>query len=161
MKKYIFLTFTLLGLLMQISCDPKDLRVDNPDVTEDNEIQDFIWQGMNYIYLWQDEVPNLGDDNFSTQEEYINFLNSRSKPEDFFNNLIYRQDEVDKWSWIVDDYIRQEQEFQGISLDNGVSFGLTNPYASDVIGYVRYILPNSDASNKNIKRGDIFTHVKW
>lgn len=144
---------------MQVACAPEDLRFDNPNVTEDNEIQDFIWQGMNYIYLWKDEVPNLADDSFPTQQEYINFLNSKSKPEDFFNNLIYMQNEVDRWSWIVDDYIKQEQEFKGISLDNGVSFGLTNPYASDVIGYVRYISPNSDASNKNIKRGDIFTHV--
>ncbi len=159
MKKYIILSLTLLGLYLQVGCTSEDLRVDNPDVTEENEIQDFIWQGMNLFYLWQESVPNLADDRFDTQSDYINFLNSRSKPEDFFDNLIYSPGVVDKWSWIVDDYVKQDQAFQGISLDNGVSFGLVNIISSDVIGYVRYILPDSDASNKNIKRGDIFTHV--
>ena len=159
MKKYIILFLSVFGLFLQINCTPDDLRTDNPDVTEINEIQDFIWQGMNLFYLWQESVPNLADDKFSTQSEYINFLNSRSKPEDFFDNLIYEPGVVDHWSWIVDDYVEQDQRFQGISLDNGVDFGLVKINTDDVIGYVRYILPNSDASNKNIKRGDIITHV--
>jgi len=159
MKNYLISTLTLLVLFLQVGCTTEDLRIDNPDVTEENEIQDFIWQGMNLFYLWQESVPNLADDRFDTQSDYINFLNSKSKPEDFFDNLIYNPGVVDKWSWIVDDYIKQDQAFQGISLDNGVSFGLVNIVSNDVIGYVRYIRPNSDASNKNIKRGDIFTHV--
>lgn len=159
MKKYIILFLTFFGLFLQIGCTPESLRIDNPDVTEENEIQDFIWQGMNYIYLWQEEVPNLADDRFSTQSDYIKFLNSSSKPEDFFDKLIFSPGVVDKWSWIVDDYIEQNQAFQGISLDNGITFGLINNKADDVIGYVRLILPNSDASDKNIKRGDIITHV--
>ena len=31
--------------------------------------------------------------------------------------------------------------------------------SSNVFGYVRYILPNSDASTKEIERGDLFTGV--
>jgi len=159
MKNYIILFLTFLGLFLQVNCAPEDLRTDNPDVSEDNEIQDFIWQGMNLFYLWQESVENLADDKFTTSSEYINFLNSRSKPGDFFDILIYKPGDVDKWSWIVDDYEKQDQAFQGISLDNGVNFGLVKINSDEVIGYVRYILPNSDASNKNIKRGDIITHV--
>ena len=29
----------------------------------------------------------------------------------------------------------------------------------DVFGYVRYVLPDTDAAQKGIQRGDLFTHV--
>jgi C-terminal processing protease CtpA/Prc len=159
MKKYIVILLICFGLISQISCEKDNLQIDYPDVTIENEIQDFIWQGMNLFYLWQGNVDDLSDDRFSTQSEYINFLNSKPQPEDFFENLIYNRGSVDHWSWIVDDYIEQDKSFQGISLDNGVDFGLISINGDDVIGYVRYIVPNSDAINKNIKRGDIITHV--
>lgn len=159
MKKYLTLLIIFLGLISQIGCSDDNLRIDNPKLTKDNEIQDFIWEGMNIFYLWQENVPDLADDRFTSEEEYLNFLNSEPIPEHFFQDLIYSPGVVDKWSWIVDDYITQNQEFQGISLNNGVEFGLVSLSSNDVIGYVRYILPNSDATNKNIKRGDIITHV--
>jgi C-terminal processing protease CtpA/Prc len=54
-----------------------------------------------------------------------------------------------------------EQALGGISKNDGVDFGLSyKPGSStEIFAYVRYILPNSDASTKEIKRGDIFTGV--
>jgi C-terminal processing protease CtpA/Prc len=68
---------------------------------------------------------------------------------------------VDRDSWIVDDYIELENNFAGISKSNGVEFGLARISATsnDLFGYVRYILPNSDASDKDIRRGDAFIRV--
>ncbi|MDZ7612959.1 MAG: hypothetical protein U5K51_04015 [Flavobacteriaceae bacterium] len=66
----------------------------------------------------------------------------------FYENLIFDRANADKWSWIVDDYIELENSFQGISKSNGVEFGLALLSNNDVYGYVRYILPNSDASSK-------------
>jgi len=161
MKKYIVLTILLSGLFIQWSCsDDDNVQVVIPDVTEEIEIQDFIWQGLNLFYFWQESVPNLKDTKINDQTEYVNFLKATPDQEEFFENLIYNRSTVDFWSWIVDDYIELENSFAGISKNNGVDFGLSRFSGSnDVFGYVRLILPNSDASDKNIKRGDLFTSV--
>jgi hypothetical protein len=33
------------------------------------EVQDFVWKGLNQFYLWQEDVPNLSDDRFASQDE--------------------------------------------------------------------------------------------
>ena len=68
---------------------------------------------------------------------------------------------MDTESWIVDDYIELENSFAGISKSNGVEFGLgrISANSNDILGYVRYIMPNSDATDKDIRRGDIFLTV--
>ncbi len=157
MKKVLVLLLVLTGFTVQYSCNGSDPIP--PEVTEDIEIQDFIWKGLNTFYLWQESIPNLADDKFATNTEYVNFLKSAPAPEDFFESLIYNRQTVDFWSWIVDDYIELEKLFQGVSKSNGVDFGLVGFGSNEVFGYVRYILPNSDASGKNIKRGDLFTSV--
>ncbi len=121
------------------------------------EIQDFIWKGLNTYYLWQDDVPNLSDDRFATQEALNTFLKGYPVPEDLFNAL--RVDKsIDRYSWIVKDYIELEQVLGGISKNDGVEYGLVYKPGSttDIFGYVRYIIPNSDASTKDIQRGNIF-----
>ncbi len=124
------------------------------------EIQDFIWKGMNKYYLWQADVPNLADDRFASQAQLNLFLRTYDVPEDLFDAL--RVDpSIDRFSWIVNDYVTLEQSFQGTSKNNGIDFGLSyKPGSStEIFGWVRYIIPNSDASTKNIKRGDFFYGV--
>ncbi|MFV8379409.1 S41 family peptidase [Flavobacterium sp. LB3R33] len=151
--------FTLL-LLMAVftfqSCQ------DNDDVAPPAslDIQDFIWKGMNQYYLWQADVPNLADDKFADQTALNTFLKGYTVPEDLFDAL--RVDKtIDRFSWIVDDYLELEGTLQGTTKNNGVDFGLSRKPGSttEIFGYVRYIIANSDASNKNIKRGDYFTAV--
>jgi len=62
---------------------------------------------------------------------------------------------------MVDDYVTLEQSLQGTSKNNGVEFGLSyKPNSTtELFGFVRYIIQGSDASNKDIKRGDMFTAV--
>jgi C-terminal processing protease CtpA/Prc len=123
-------------------------------------VQNFIWKGLNLYYLWQGNVPNLADTRFKTQGDLDQFLKDYTDPKLLFESLIYDRTNTDKWSWIVDDYIALEQSFQGITKNNGVEFGLVGmSNGVDVFGYVRYIIPGSDASTKNIKRGDIFWGV--
>ncbi len=161
MKKFLVLTVLFIGLLIPAACsDDGEEQIEIPEVTEEIEIQDFIWQGLNLFYLWQESVPKLDDSKIKDQTAYVNFLKSNPNPDDFFESLIYNRETVDKWSWIVDDYIELENSFAGVSKSNGVDFGLVRFSGSnDIFGYVRLILPDSDASDKNIKRGDIFTTV--
>lgn len=131
------------------------------------QVNDFVWKGLNELYLWQGDVANLADDRFSSQEELNSYLEGYSNPEDLFQDLLnkpvskYPSNAIDRFSWIVSDYTVLEQELGGITKNNGVDFRLTRVAegSNDVVGYVRYIIPNSDASSKAIKRGDFFTSV--
>lgn len=125
------------------------------------QINDFIWKGMNTYYLWQDEVPVLDDTRFKTEKELFEFLEGHAKPEVFFESLKYQPDEIDKWSWIVDDYEELEAYFSGIRKTSGAKFKfyLTAENATEVFGFVKYVVPGTEASSKPIERGDLFNSV--
>lgn len=135
---------------------------DNDDIAPPAslEIQDFIWKGMNLYYRWQADVPNLADDRFADQTALNTFLRDYPVPEDLFDALRVSPS-IDRFSWIVSDYLELEGTLQGTTKNNGVDFGLSYKPGSttEIFGYVRYIIANSDASTKNIKRGDFFTAV--
>ncbi len=158
MKKISYLlALSFLLSMFVISCSKSNDDVEAP---QNLEVQDFIWEGLNLYYLWKDNVPNLSNSKVDNSTEYVNFLSS-AEPATFFENLIFDRQNTDKWSWIVDDYIALENLFQGITTSNGIEYGLffeTNS-SSDIFGYVRYILPNSDASSKNVFRGYIFDAI--
>ena len=147
--------FLFLSLFIFQSCE------DNDDKPATNlTIQNFIWKGMNQYYLWQSDVPNLADDKFKNQSELNAFLQGYSTPESLFEAL--RVDKsIDRFSWIVSDYLELEGELQGTTKNNGMDFGLYYKVSgsNEIFGWVRYILPNSDAAAKDIKRGAIFYGV--
>jgi hypothetical protein len=169
MKKLSYLiNIILLIIFISISCDKNDDEGIKRDGTTDTDvdfsdvqIQNFIWQGLNTYYLWKDNVPNLADSKDNNEESYLEFLSTYANPDSFFESLIYDRENTDKWSWIVDDYVALENSFAGISTSNGVEYRLT--YESDnyydVIGYVRYIQNNSNASDKDVKRGYFFDAI--
>lgn len=155
-KTYLLSLVLLLSLFTFQSCQ------DNDDIAApvNLDVQDFIWKGLNQYYLWQADVPNLADDQFQTQAELNTFLRGYSVPENLFDAL--RVDKtIDRFSWIVDDYLELEGALQGTTKNDGVDFGLSYKPGSttEIFGYVRYIIANSDASTKSIKRGDFFTAI--
>ena len=159
MKKlfYLFVSGVLLW-----SCSDKDDDAFVPVTSDDLEVQDFIWKGLNLWYFWQQDVDDLSDTRFRTNEEYQNFLAEYPDPEDLFDHLKYYNSatDQDRFSWIVEDYNELINSQQGIFKTNGMEFGLGRfSNSDDLFGYVRYILPDTDASSKNIARGDIFIGV--
>lgn len=164
MKKSI-LSRVALGVLFfnLIACSKDDGPGSTPDpnpVALESEINDFVWSGLNEIYLWQQDVPNLADSKNDVQDDYYGFLNSYDTPNNLFNALLYQKGTVDRFSFLVDDYIELENSFAGIYKSNGVDFQLSRiGNSDDVFGFVRYIVNNSDASAKNIERGDFFLTV--
>lgn len=123
------------------------------------EIKDFIWKGMNDIYLYKSDVSALADDRFESQQELNEFLEGFSSPEDlFYDGLVAPQDE---FSFLVDDYIELENSLDGIGLSNGMQYGLVRYSSSseNVLGYVRYVLPNTSAEEQGIERGELFNTV--
>lgn len=162
MKRAYYILILLLSFVTIFqSCEDFD------DTASELPIQNFIWKGLNLYYLWKDDVPDLADSRFSTQGDLDNYLSATPNPKVLFENLLFKPvskfptGAVDRFSVIVDDFSVLENSFQGISTNNGVDFGLRykSGTSGPIFGWVRYIIPNSDAASKNIKRGDIFYAV--
>lgn len=140
---------------------------ENNAVPADVVINNFIWKGLNQYYLWQGDVPDLADNKFGNQNDLNNYLRSTANPSDFFQNLLYKPKSkfttgaVDRFSIIFDDYEALEGILSGNTLNNGADFGLkyTDASRTSIFGWIRYVLPNSDAAAKNVQRGMIFTGI--
>jgi carboxyl-terminal processing protease len=153
MKKIAISLLLLFLFAIPFGCEDMD---DNA-VPGSLQIKDFVWKGMNLYYLWQADVPDLADDRFANQSELNTFLETFENPVDLFNEL--RVDpSIDRFSVIYSDYTVLEGVLSGNTLNNGMDYGLRYKTGSttDIYGWVRYIIPGSDAATKDIQRGDIF-----
>ena len=155
MKKTLALFYVFIFFISFSSCEKDELSVPS-----DLKINDFIWKGMNLYYLWQQDSPILSDSKFANQSQLNSFLTDFSNPTHLFNSLRI-DNSIDRFSVIFSDYTVLEGILSGNTLNNGVDFGLRYKTGSttEIYGWVRYILPNSDASSKNIQRGNIFYAV--
>ena len=129
--------------------------------TLNDDIHLYIWRAMNTYYLWQEEVPDLADTRFTYVSELQEYYRSFQSPSNMFESILYQPGVVDKFSVIVDDYVALENTLSGISQTTGMEFGLVR-YAnnsSNVFGYVRYVLPQTDADTQGVTRGMIFTRI--
>ena len=157
MKIKFLIPFVLLVTFFTTSCFED--RDDNGVYA--SEINDFVWKGMNAVYLYKSQIPNLANDRFSSNEEYAAYLNTFEAPEQLFESLIYDRVNVDKYSWITDDYIALEQALDGQGLSNGMKYGLRfyPNGTNEVYGYVRYAVTGSNAESQGLERGDIFNKI--
>lgn len=157
MKSIKILLFSLFFASLVTAChEDMDDVIRQADTVE---INDFIWRAMNNIYLYKADVPDLADDRFADREELHEFLKQFDSPEElFYEGLVAPQDD---FSFITDDYPALEKALDGIATTNGMEFGLvrTSGGSSNVIGYVRYVLPNTSAEENGIKRGDFFVSI--
>lgn len=158
-----FLMFLAVSGLIFQSCEK-----DDNNVPQSIEVNNFVWKGLNLYYLWQTDVADLSDYRFSDQQNLNNFLYTYANPEDLFQHLLNKPaslfptgEAVDRFSIIFDNYNELEGILSGTTKNNGADFALFYKDQSQtaIIGVVRYILPNSDASTKDIQRGDIFYGV--
>ena len=145
----ILMLFVLTSLSIFTSCN-KD---DDAGIAVENEINAFIWGAMNSWYYWQEEVDDLKDEQFVSSSERNTFLNQFDDPNLLFESLRYTDD---RFSWITDDYNAQDEYFAGISTSFGFKYGLVRWLGDSVVGYVRYVLPDSPASEVELKRGELF-----
>lgn len=155
MKK---LGLTLLLLLFAqsfIKCSD-----DFDDKVPSGSVNNFIWKGLNQYYYWLTDSPDLADNRFQNNEQYEDFINSYNSPETLFTHLLV-DPSIDRFSVLFSDYTQLEQALTGTQMSNGIDYELRYKQGStsELFGWVRYILPNSDASTKAVYRGDIFYAV--
>lgn len=156
MKKKLFLLTSLFILTLALfSC--KD---DYDDFPQNGSVNEFIWKGLNQYYYWLEDSPDLADNRFATNSDFQTFLNSYSTPVSLFEHLLVDR-QTDRFSVIYSDYTALEQALSGTQKNNGVDYELRykNGSSTEIFGWVRYILPGSDAATKNIQRGDFFYAV--
>lgn len=156
MKKIVIVLVLIISSVSFQSCfEDFDDTIGNASTLE---IQDFIYKAMNIWYLYKPDVPDLANDRFENQAELNDFLESYTSPEDLFNALVAPQD---RFSFVVEDYRELEASLAGIFLSNGMEYGLIFYPGSqtNVFGYIRYVIPNSDAAQKGLERGMIFNTV--
>lgn len=165
MKVFKYLMFFLLTGGLFVSCSKDDM---DDDKGGDNiqiegnlemEIKDFVWEGMNFWYLYKEFKPILQDDAFSSQNDYASYLQEWNSPEDlFYDGLLYSEDD---FSWIVDDYEVLENTFAGIRKTSGANIQLAyiREDSDDLAGIIRYVIPNSPADAAGLKRGMLFTQI--
>jgi len=155
MKKKLFLFLFATSVIFTSCFKDNDDTVQTASV---QDIQNFIYRGLNYFYLYKADTPELANDTFATEDEKNTYLTSFSSPEALFDALKSSQD---RFSLLVDNYIELENALSGVTLNNGMEFGLV--YYPDnsvnVFGYVRYVLPNTSAQAEGLQRGDIFNTI--
>ncbi|MDT0676622.1 S41 family peptidase [Autumnicola musiva] len=136
----------------------KEAATENPVEAADIEIQEFIYSGMNDIYLYQTDVPQLVDGYFATDAEEADFLRGFESPEVLFQSLISSQD---RFSFITDDYVALEESFDGISSSTaGMEYGLGRiSGTNNIFAFLRYVLPDTPAAEEGLERGTVFTEV--
>ena len=156
----------LCGMLF-ISCskdevpqEPQETKTTSPEetlVTENIEVEQFIYRAMSDIYLYKADVPELGDNYFTSNTEKNKFLADFDSPEDCFEGV---QSEQDHFSFMMDDYTVLEKMLSGVSKSNGMDFALGYiGDSTDLFGYVRLVLPGTSAEEQGITRGTIFTEI--
>ena len=151
-----FLFLTGLFFITLVSCKDQDDSIAFREY--DFEIEDFIWEALNTYYYWQDTVPDLADNRFNSQKSYASFLSrSNENQEQLFESLLF---DKDRFSWIVSDYTALENQLRRVYTTSGMILGLERiGESNELFAYVRYVLPDSDASEKKIKRGDLFLSI--
>lgn len=161
MKNFKFLIPFLFITFLFVACNKKeDPIVDNSTVKLKDPINNFVWKGMNSWYNWQPNVLLLNDDKDNVTDDYYTFLNGFATPEDLFSSLLFDKGNTDRFSWIVDDYVALNNSFQGITKSFGFRLqGVQINDAGDIIFYVRYVAPNSPASDAGVQRGDIINGI--
>jgi len=138
MKNIVLLIVALIVLVAIPACEKEpDNGSDLPKETL--ILNNWIWEGMNEVYLWEAYIPDI-----NWREE--------PDPEAFFYKLLF---EEDRNSWIVDDYEELVAMFDGVETATGMSADPVLYTENQVIYFVEYVTPGSPAADSGIMRGDI------
>ncbi|CAL2074880.1 S41 family peptidase [Tenacibaculum sp. 190524A02b] len=150
--KIFRVSFLIMFCLILVSCSEREPEPENI------EVQDFIWKGLNAYYFYQDNISDLSDRRFTSDQQLYSYLGGFNEPQNLFNSLLNGGDET---SALIEDYTTLINTPLRNTRTYGIEFGIIAQPANaeNVIGYVIHVLPNSNATTKNITRGEFFNVV--
>lgn len=156
---YIFIFFLFLT-----SC-VKDMD-DSPITATDSEINRFIYDAMDHYYLYENEVPQLSQEDFKQTEDYEDLINNHTPRELFYDKLVYNYRADDRFSFLMEDYTRLQNLLNGVQQQTGMEFmiGLSPEFDDNsgqvqLMGVVTYVIKDSDADSKGVQRGMLFNKI--
>ena len=153
MRKYFIPLFLAMGVLLTLPTCSKD----EPSIEEQPELNEnplvvsqFVYRGMSLSYLWAKYIVGKKP------------TKRNNDPEKYFESLLYPIDIINGWSWITNDVEGLLADFSGESND---AFGFSptllweDETQTTLVAVVRYVFPNTPASEAGLVRGDIITHI--
>lgn len=140
------LLFLALTPLIFSACDDEDTDVAPPDPinAENNYINSWIQEEMDFWYLWNETLPINTDRNLT--------------PDEYFTRLLNRDD---RFSWIQPNYEELIKSLDGINMEGGFEYVLyrESNQSDNVVAQIVYVKPNSPAAAAGLKRGDVITRI--
>jgi carboxyl-terminal processing protease len=114
------------------------------------EVNAWIYDQMKTYYLWESQMTSkISTDN-------------TLDPEDYFESVLVKPGELDRFSWIEEDVEELTASLQGVNKVIGIRF---TPFYADppqntkIALSIAYSLKGSPADKAGIKRGDLITQV--
>lgn len=149
MKRILFLLLIVLCFFLFPSCDKKDEpKIRKFETTENGEILKFIYDGMTTYYLWADDI--------SDKKPVAN-----QTPEIYFKSILSELDRKHSWSFITDDVDKLLGAFSGDPLSFGFNptYVYRNQEKTTFFVILKYVFPNTPASEAGLKRLDIIGEI--
>jgi len=144
MKNFVLLAIAVMGLTIITACEKEKENDNGNELPKETLIlNNWIWEGMNEVYLWEAYIPDI---NWRAEPD----------PEAFFYKLLFDEDHN---SWIVDDYEALAAMFDGVETATGMSVDPALYTENQVVYFVEFVTPDSPAADSGIARGDIIYTV--
>ncbi len=159
-NKLILLLFLATGIFSSCSTDEDDESV--PVVggeTPNLEIENYLYDAMSIFYVYEADVPELGQNYFDSEADKEEWLASFNSPEDLFRNGLKVPEPKDRFSFIIDDYTILENSQAGIQTATGMDYGVATYGNDGILIFVRYVIPGTPAEEAGVERGMMFTDI--
>ena len=143
------MTLAAVLLLFANSCREKDINTLDELNANKSSVNSWVYELMQDGYFWYDKLPSK------------NATDSRSSPEEYFENLVYKRQTHDRFSMITDDYNAMQQQFNGVTKAFGLHYALayTDQHKSKIAAFLSHVSKGSPAEAAGLKRGDIITKI--
>lgn len=124
----------------------------NPPPTpkeEINIVSQFAYDGLSMYYKWAEDMkskkPTISD----------------KDPQKYFNSLLHTADKKYSWSWLTNDVEKLLKGFAGeyLSFGYNLTFMYANEQKKEFYAIIRYVFPNTPASEKGLQRLDLITQI--
>ena len=140
-----------LSFIMLIASCKKDVTTitDNSGGVANTDVNTWIYQTMNYYYLWSSNMPKISSTN----------LNDR--PMNYFYTILNDYGNTDRFSWIDSSATNLTNQLNGINTVLGIKYSVfyVDNAQVNLAFVIAYVLKGSPAEKAGLKRGDIILKV--
>jgi C-terminal processing protease CtpA/Prc len=140
-----------ISFIFLIASCKKDMTTttDNSGGVANTDVNTWIYQTMNYYYLWSSNMPKITSTN----------LNDR--PMNYFYTILNDYGNTDRFSWIDSSATNLTNQLNGINTVLGIKYSVfyTDNAQVNLAFVIAYVLKGSPAEKAGLKRGDIILKV--